>query len=155
LGAELKRLGFLTELQIKVVKLRARGMSLREVASVLGTSHQNVSVAERRARENVRAAEDTILAYRVATAAVKIIVPEGTHLADVPRFVMEECDKAGVRLKADFTLIFKMLRFSKSACIEGHKLSRPILILVDKEGYLSIYPMNERVKYVMETVDSL
>lgn len=151
----MRRFGFLTELQVRVVKLRSRGMSLREAASVLGTSHQNVSVAERRARENVRAAEDTILAFRVATAAVKVVVPEGTHLAEVPKMVMGECDRAGVRLRADFTLIFKLLRFSRPPCVEGNRLKTPIIVLVDAEGYVSIYPLDERVRAIVEGVESL
>ncbi len=151
----MRRFGFLTELQLRVVKLRAKGMSLREVAAVIGTSHQNVSVAERRARENVRAAEETILAYRVATAAVKVIIREGTHLADVPRVVMEECDRAGVRLKGDFTLIFKLLRFSRTRCVDGNTLSRPVIVLVDKEGYLSIYPYDERVSALVKSIEAL
>ncbi len=151
----MRRFGFLTELQVRVVKLRAKGLSLREVAAVLGTSHQNVSVAERRARENVRAAEETILAYRVATAAVKVVVPDGTHLADVPRIVMEECDRAGVRLRADFTLIFKQLRFSRPRCVEGNRLALPVIVLVDREGYLSIYPYDDRVRAIVEGVESL
>lgn len=151
----MRRFGFLTELQLKVIKLRARGMSLREVASILGTSHQNVSVAERRARDNVRAAEDTILAYRAATAAVKVTVPEGTRLVDVPRIVMEECDRAGVRLRADFTLIFKLIRFSRPPCVEGQRLSRPVIVLVDGEGYLSIYPLDERVEGILRGVEAL
>ncbi len=151
----MRRFGFLTELQVRVLKLRSRGMSLREVAAVLGTSHQNVSVAERRARENVRAAEDTILAYRAATAAVRVVVPEGTHLAEVPRIVMEECDKAGVKLRADFTLIFKLLHFSRPPCVEGRRLSRPVIVLVDREGYLSIHPLDDRVEEIVKGVDSL
>lgn len=151
----MRRFGFLTELQLRVVKLRSKGMSLREVAAVLGTSHQNVSVAERRARENVRAAEDTILAYRAATAAVKVVVPAGTHLVDVPRIVMEECDKAGVRLRADFTLIFKLIKFSRPPCVEGQRLSKPVVVLVDREGYVSVHPLNERVEEIIKEVEAL
>lgn len=151
----MRRFGFLTELQVRVIKLRSRGLSLREVAAILGTSHQNISVAERRARENVRAAEETIAAYRIATAAIKLVINEGTHLADVPKIVMEECDRTGIRLKGDFTLIFKLLKFSKPSCVSGQKLAVPILVLVDRDGYLSIYPMSGWVEKLFKEVDSI
>ncbi len=151
----MRRFGFLTELQVRVIKLRSRGLSLREVAAILGTSHQNISVAERRARENVRAAEETIAAYKIATAAVKVVIEEGTHLADVPKIVMEECDRAGVRLRADFTLIFKMLKFSRPPCVEGQRLATPILVLVDREGYLSIYPLRGWVERLLKEIESI
>lgn len=149
-----KRLGILTEKQVKVVKLRARGLSLRDVASAMGVSHQDVALTEKRALRNVELALQTILAYKIATAPVKVILREGTRHVDIPRLIIEEADRAGVKLKADISLMLKLLWQRAGDCIERFRVSRPILVIADREGNLDVYPYYE-VQHLHQEVERL
>jgi len=138
-----KRFGLLTEYQVRILKLRSKGLSLRKVASILNTSHQNIALTEKRALENVKIAEQTILAYKLITSPIKLVLSEGMKLIDIPRLIIEEADKVGIKVRADFTLIFKLLRFKAGVCIRVNRIERPILIIVDKNGYVDVYPYHE------------
>ncbi len=45
---------FLTEQQIRVLQLRAKGLKQSEIAEILGTSRANVSILERRALRRLK-----------------------------------------------------------------------------------------------------
>ncbi len=143
--------GLFTELQVKVLIYRSKGLSLREVAKLLGTSHQNISIAEKRALENLSLAKRTILVYNIISSPVRVIISKGTHLVDIPKIIVSECDKNNIKLKADFTLLYKLLRFYAPNCIVGTKVVEPIIVLVDKNGYVNIYPYNE-IKDIFEAI---
>lgn len=127
-------------------------MSLREVAEKLGTTRQNIQVADKRARNNIRLAEETLLLYTLISAPLKITVSEGTHLVDIPRIVIEKADKAGIKVKADFTLIYKLLHFKAQECINGPRLVKPILIVITDRGDVEIIPYS-RVKDYLKLVE--
>ena len=44
---------FLTEQQIRILQLRAKGLKQSEIAELLGTSRANVSILEHRALEKI------------------------------------------------------------------------------------------------------
>lgn len=146
-----RRHGLLTEQQIKVLKLRAKGLSLRDVASILGVSHQNVALIEKRALRNVKVAEQTLLVYKLITSPVKLVIKEGTRLVEIPKIVIEASDSAGVRVRGDFTLLFKLLRFRARECVRGVRLEKPVLVIVNPQGYVDVYPYHE-VKHVYESL---
>ena len=144
------KLGFFTERQIKILYLRNKGLLLRDVAEIMKTSYQNISLIEKRVYRNVKLAKDTILIYRLITSPVKIILPTGSHLAEIPRKVILECDKKGVKLKADFTLIYKLIRFRTSENIRGQYIIKPILLIVDLQGQPYVYDYESVEPYVDE-----
>ncbi len=146
--------GLLTELQLRVLKYRLEGYSYREIAGFLGTSHQNVCVADKRARENISSALETVKAYHIVSSRIRVVVKEGTHLVDIPRLVIRECDRVGVKLRADFTYIYKLLRYSVWPCIKGTYVVKPILILVDWNGVVNIYPYDE-VRDILEYIERI
>jgi len=59
-GVKDRRAGLLTEEQLLVLGLRLEGMKQDEIARKLGTSRQNVSLIERRARDNIAKAASTL-----------------------------------------------------------------------------------------------
>ncbi len=139
----MRRYGLFTELQVKVLIGRSRGLTLRELAKIIGSSHQNIGIAERRAYENLEIARKTITVYNLITSPVKIVVDRGTHLMDIPRIIVDECDSRGIKLRADFTLIYKLIRFYTPDCICGSYVVKPILIVVDPHGFPHIYPLDK------------
>ncbi len=148
------RIGLLTRLQLVVLKYRLRGYSLREIARITGTSHQNIRVAEKRAIENIEAARKTLIAYHILSSPVKIVFREGTHLVDIPATIIRECDREGVRLRADFTYIYKLIRYNTRSCVRGTHVVEPILVLVSSNGGVHVYPYGE-VESILEYLERI
>ncbi|HIQ03874.1 MAG TPA: Tfx family DNA-binding protein [Desulfurococcales archaeon] len=135
-----RKYGLLTELQYKVLKLRLQGLTQSEVAKILGTTRENVSILEKRAWENIELAKITLNIYKELTAKAKIIIPPNTHLVDIPRIVIGEADKVKVKLKANFTRIYDEIRFKARECIKGTHVIKPIMILILSDGDIEVIP---------------
>lgn len=135
-----KKYGLLTERQYQVLKLRLEGRTQEEVAKLIGTSRENVSIIEKRAWKKYRLAEDTIRIVKHLMAATEVHIPAGTHLINVPAMVVEAANHAGVKLKANFTLIYDEIRFKAGTCIEGTKVVHPIKIIIFKDGTFEVTP---------------
>lgn len=138
----MRKYGLFTELQIKVLIGRHKGLTLRELSKILGTSHQNISVAERRAYCNLEIARRTITIYNLIASPIKIVIDRNTHLMDIPKMVVSKCDRRGLRLRGDFTLIYKLIRFNVAECISGVRIVEPILITIDELGNPHVYRYN-------------
>jgi hypothetical protein len=146
-GAERKkrvggsRAGLLTEEQLKILAFRLDGLTQEEIARRLGTTRQNVSLIERRARGNIEKAEMTLRAYRrLQTAATVELVPS-THLVDVPRMLVDAADDAGVKISIDFALVYKQLRDEAGDSISGTRVVKPILLHVLRDGKIDVEPI--------------
>ncbi len=135
-----RRYGLLTPTQFEVLRLRLEGLSQEEVAERLGTTRQNISIIERRAKRNLKLAEETLRAYRELVAASSVEVPPGTHLVDVPRLVIDAADEVGVKLRANFTRIYDEIRFKARSCVRGVKTIKPLRILIFKDGDIEVIP---------------
>ena len=138
MGQEKK--GHLTPQQYTVLKHRAEGKSQEETAKLLGTTRQNISLIERRARRNIEKAEETIKAYKELMKATSIILEPDTHLIDVPRLVVDAADQAGVRLRADFTRIYNEFKFIVPNNVDRTKVMEPIKVLILKDGDIVVTP---------------
>ncbi len=138
-----KRRGLLTESQIGVYKLRLSGMSQEDIALRLGTTRQNVSMLERRARRNIGLAEDTLKAYKEIVTATSVKVEPGTHLVDVPRLLVSAADGAGVKLRGDFSRIYNLIRFNAPGYVEGVKVIKPFTVLVLRDGEMELLTEKE------------
>jgi Tfx family DNA-binding protein len=134
-----RKYGLLTELQYRVLELRLRrGLSQAEAARVLGTSRENVAIAEKRALRNIELAERTISAYRYLLRVAEVVVEPGTHLVDIPSMVVKAGDTANVKVAANFTRIYDEVRFKARDCIEGRRVVRPIRIAVLRDGSIEV-----------------
>jgi len=133
-----RKYGLLTEEQYEVLKLRIQGLTQKKIAEILKTSRENVAVVEKRAKRNIRLAEETLKAYKELLAITKVEIKEGTHLVDVPRIVINAADKVGVKLKANFTRIYDEIRFKAGECVKGTHVVKPIVILIYKNGDVEV-----------------
>ncbi|WP_434731107.1 Tfx family DNA-binding protein [Thermogladius sp. KZ2Tp1] len=128
--------GLLTEKQYEVLKLRAKGLTQAEVASRLGMSRSAVAIAEKRALRKIELAAETLRVYREIMAVKVITLDEGVRLVDVPRTVIDEADKAGVKVKANFDYIFGLLRFKAGA---GYpRLKKRVKIYLMRDGSIDV-----------------
>jgi hypothetical protein len=146
-GAEIRRrargsrAGLLTEEQLKILGLRLDGLKQEEIARRLGTTRQNVSLIERRARGNVMKAEATLRAYRRLQTAATVELRPSTHLVDVPRMLVDAADDAGVKISIDFALVYKELRDEAGDSISGTRVVKPILLHVLRDGKIDVEPV--------------
>ena len=133
--------GLLTEDQLMVLGYRLDGLKQEEIAGKLGTTRQNVSLIERRARGNLERAEATLRAYRRLRKAATVELKSNTHLVDVPRMLVDAADGAGVKITIDFALVYKELRDEAEASIRGTRIVKPILLHILKDGKIDVEPL--------------
>ncbi len=139
----MKKYGLLSELQVKVLYYKEKGNSFREIATKIGTSHQNIAIAYRRALKNIEKAEETVLIYEIISSRANILIRKNKHLAELPKIIIEECDKRNIKLRSDFTLLYKMIHFRCRDTICGQKLCQDLFIIIDKEGYPHVYKFED------------
>jgi len=135
----LRKYGLLSELQFKVLQLRIeKGLSQAEVARMLGTTRENVTIVEKRAERNIRLAEETIQAYKLLLCATKVNIEAGTSLIDVPGIVVKAGDSIGVKLKVNFTRIYDEIRFKAGDCVSGSRVVKPFTIAIFRDGNIEV-----------------
>jgi len=134
--------GLLTELQLKVLKLRLRGFSLKEIAEMFRTTRQNIAIIEKRAWTNIELAKKTLEIFRILYSATYVEIKPGTHLVDVPRLVIDRADSVGIKLRADFIRIYNEIRFKARECVKGPRVIKPITILIQKNGDIEVIPQS-------------
>ena len=139
-GNKKSRSGLLTEEQLRVLSLRLDGVKQEDIARMLGTTRQNVSLIERRARNNLEKAEATLKAYRRLMTAATVELKSGTHLVDVPRMLVDAADEAGVKITIDFSLVYKELRDEARDSISGTRIVKPIQLHILKDGKIDVEP---------------
>jgi|SRR5208283_4392635 len=127
--------GVLTKKQLRVLELRSKGSTQREVAKQLGTTRANISMIEWRARRRLAKARNTIRAYDMMQEDFKVEIREGTKLVDVSAKVLIACDKRHVHLQSTIADILKVIK-SKPDYIRDGRVSRRILLRVDRDGNL-------------------
>jgi len=136
-----RKYGFFTELQFKILQLRIRkGLTHTEIANLLGTTRENVAIAEVRAKKNLKLAEETVRAYKSLTSIANIEIKADTHLIDVPGILVRASDKFGIKLKVNFTRIYDEIRFKARGCVDGVKVVKPFMIAIFKDGDIEVIP---------------
>ncbi len=91
---------------------------------------------EWRARRRLAKARETIRAYELMQEDFKVEIREGTKLADVSAIVLNACDKRHVHLRSTIVDIIKVIKSLKPDCISDGRVSRKILLRVDRDGSL-------------------
>jgi Tfx family DNA-binding protein len=146
-GAENKRrargssASLLTDEQLDILGFRIDGLKQEEIARRLGTTRQNVSLIERRARGNILKAEATLRAYRRLQTAATVELKPNTHLVDVPRMLVDAADGAGVKITIDFSLVYKELRDEARDSILGTRVVSPVLLRILRDGKIDVEPI--------------
>jgi HTH-type transcriptional regulator, fmd operon transcriptional regulator len=128
----------LTYRQAQVLALRERDVSQAAIADALGTSRANVSSIETSARENVAKARETVAFAEALQAPVRVRVPEGIDLYDVPQLVYEACDEAGVKVDHTAPDLMKVVSDAAGDAIAGRQVASPLTVSVTAEGVVRV-----------------
>ncbi len=123
---------FLTPRQQEILKLRHEGKTQKEVARRLGTTRENISIAEKRARENVRKARKTLEDYE-RWAAIKIDMSPITDIVKIPKAVFNEADSHSIKVAHSATDILERVE----AYINAHGRS-PDKVLLLQSGVVEL-----------------
>ncbi|MGC8569369.1 MAG: Tfx family DNA-binding protein [Nitrososphaeria archaeon] len=140
--ARKERLGLLTSRQLHILRLRRLGKGYDEIAKELGTTPENIYIIEKRALRNLKLAFDTI---RVATSGdivLKIKIPAGTKLVNVPPMITSRADEAGIKLRGNFTKIFDDIRYGALGAVKGNVLEKDIYVYVLSDGSFYVFSEN-------------
>jgi hypothetical protein len=129
---------FLTKAQQRVLEFRAKGMSQAEIARILKTSRANISILERRARENVARAEQTVKLAAKLRAPIILKVEEEADLFSLPKQLFERADKVGIRVKLTAADIVTKIRQEAGNKIHGRSVTKPFEMAVTSEGDIII-----------------
>lgn len=133
----------LTYRQAQVLALRERGVSQADIAAELGTSRANVSSVEASGRENLKKARETVAFSEALRAPVRVRVPAGTDLYDVPQLVYEACDEEGV--KVDYTApdLMKVVSDAAGSAVSGREITTPLIVGITSEGMVRVRHQND------------
>jgi hypothetical protein len=125
---------FLTDAQQRVLEFRAKGMSQAQIARFLKTSRANISILERRARENIARAERTLKLAAKLKAPVVLRVETAADLFSIPKRLLKEADKAGISVKLTTPDIVTKIREEAGDKLHGRAVKEPFEISVTSEG---------------------
>ncbi|WP_297065783.1 Tfx family DNA-binding protein [Thermococcus sp.] len=127
---------FLTEQQIKILRLRAKGLKQSEIAELLGTSRANVSILERRALEKIEKARNTLLIWEQINSKVSVEVKRGDDIFKVPDRLFSRADELGVKVPYSTAEIIAFL--VEHAPVDDRLARRDFTLFLDANDRLRV-----------------
>ncbi|RLF80371.1 transcriptional regulator [Thermococci archaeon] len=127
---------FLTEQQIRILRLRAKGLKQSEIAEILGTSRANVSILEKRALEKIEKAKNTLLLWEQINSKVAIDVKKGEDIFGVPDRLFRKADEVGI--KVPYTTAEVIAFLVDNAPIEDRIAKNDFVLFLDTQDNLRV-----------------
>jgi len=127
---------FLTEQQIKILRLRAKGLKQSEIAEMLGTSRANISILERRALEKIEKARNTLLLWEQINSRISLDVKAGEDIFTVPERLFRKADELGIKVPYSTAEIVAFL--VEHAPVEDRLAKRDFTLFLDAKDRLRI-----------------
>jgi Tfx family DNA-binding protein len=124
----------LTRRQIEVLQLRLQGHSQTDVAEKLGTTRSNISILEKRARQNIQRAERTLHLWMMIQSPISLSVKAGTDVFDLPKLIFEAADKKSMRLPVTSLDIIVQLKRIAPRLFKKRSLEQDAEIFVTGDG---------------------
>ena len=123
-----------TERQLEINRLVREGLSNSEIASRLGITVQDVSITEKRFRENLEKAVNTINLAKESFMVSTISIEAGTHILDASKMIMNYADRKGIKLKDNTLSLVSGLRGYLGPDLKNGKMKRSVEVLVLQDG---------------------
>lgn len=121
-----------------MLRLRLQGLSQADVAEMLGTTRSNVSILEKRARQNIARAERTLQQWMMIRAPISLQVKAGTDVFDLPGKIFEAADRRSLRLPVTSMDIIVQLRRKAPRIFKKRALERDAEIFVTEDGEILV-----------------
>ncbi len=131
---------FFTEEQVKVLRLRAEGYTLEQIASILGTSKSNIHSILKKAKETLERAKRTIDLYREIYSTISFIFNRGDSLANIITHIYNTADIYGIKIRMRSLELLYYLREILWNCLEPRKdlLLCDIHVKIDRDGHVIV-----------------
>jgi hypothetical protein len=124
----------LTERQIKVFRLRARGHTQAEIARQFGTSRANISAIEKKAMINIDRAKNTLNLTKMLEAPLWFIVKPEEDLNDIVKKIYEKADSNGIHISQNFPALANLIQEKAKEKIRGRRVILEMEIAITKDG---------------------
>ncbi|MEF8812821.1 MAG: Tfx family DNA-binding protein [Halovenus sp.] len=128
----------LTRRQAEVFVMREQGIKQATIAETLGTSRENITGIESRARANIEKARETIGFVDLVSAPVRVEISSGTDLYDAPELVFDACDEAGIKLAHNAPELMKLMSDAAGSAIEGRQVRTTLFVTITSDGTIRI-----------------
>jgi hypothetical protein len=120
------------------MKLRGAGLTQAQVAKRLRTTRENVTILERRAHENVKAAKATLAAIEELSGSKELVIPGGVSIFEAISMILRRADVLRIKVKMNADSILAALRAKRKGKIRGHHMIAAIRVKINPDGSLTI-----------------
>lgn len=121
-----------------VLRLRQAGLTQDDIARRIKTTRANVSLIEKRARENIDRSRETIKDWESIVSPVRITVRKGMDVMKIPEAVFAEADKSGIHVKSNSLDMITRIKKEKGSAISNRTLIEDIEVDVTDTGEVNI-----------------
>lgn len=121
-----------------VLRMRQSGLTQEEIARRIKTTRANVSLIEKRARENIARSSETLKEWESIVSPVRIVLKKGTDVIKIPETVFADADKAGIHVKANSLDIITRIKKEKGSVISNRTLDEDMEIDITDSGEVNI-----------------
>jgi Tfx family DNA-binding protein len=121
-----------------VLRLRQSGLTQEDIARRIKTTRANVSLIEKRARENIDRSRETLKEWESIVSPVRVAVKKGTDVIKIPELVFAEADKQGIHVKSNSLDLITRIKKDKGNVISNRTLDEDIEIDITDSGEVNI-----------------
>ncbi len=121
-----------------VLRLRQSGLTQEDIARRIKTTRANVSLIEKRARENIDRSRETLKEWESIVSPVRVAVKKGTDVIKVPELVFAEADKQGIHVKSNSLDLITRIKKEKGSVISNRTLDEDMEIDITDSGEVNI-----------------
>ncbi len=129
----------LTEKQVRVLELRARGMTLTQIAEVLGVTPSTVSKILKSAEAAVERCRATIALYESITMPpLRVVARAGSRLEDVVEEVYRRANEEGIKVRLGSLQLYEYLVKELGDRVSNGVLTEDAMIIVTRAGEVGV-----------------
>lgn len=129
---------FLTETQVKILKLRNSGLTQAEIARKLGTSRANICSIEQRAKRNIKRAKETLALAEKIKAPASIMIEAGEDILDAAKRLFKAADGADLKVSLDTPGLVSEIKTQAGEKLDGRIASEKISLVLTSDGDVMI-----------------
>ncbi len=129
---------FLTDRQVEILRLRKQGLTQEEVATLLKTTRENVSILEKRVYENIKRAKATLDLLDELKMSVQVIIPPKTLLRDVHKIVLAKADEMNIHMMADCVDILEEVKNRAKGKLKHGYVIKPLTVTIVPDGTILV-----------------
>lgn len=134
------RNNLLTPLQIRVLKMKAEGMTFEEISRRLGVSKSSVYTVYKNAINNIEKARNTLRLYMEILGGIEIEVEKNTPIDSLISMILREADIHGIKIARSTSniLLYFFNKIRQCLNINEGVISCNLKIKLTKKGDVEI-----------------